>query len=275
MVSLNCQSINAKSDQLKLFLADINSDSPISVIYIQETWGHEGINMTAFSLPNYAMVYENRLLTAHGGLMIYIHDEFHYRNFNRDIEITNTSDLFESLIVEIWRKNNKYQKCLIGNIYRLPNYTGQYIDNFAEQYVDLLHNLRNQSKFIYLCGDYNIDLLKINSNENYNIFYENASAAGFVPKIILPTRICDTASPLIDKVYTNALDKSHISGILIQPISDHQLYFCIMDETYAKGINNRKNIEVEKLTNETISNYKKEIENSDVYNKLDKQMSAI
>ena len=57
MVSLNCQSINAKFDQFKLFLADINSDSPISVICIQETWGHEGIDMTAFSLPNYAMVY--------------------------------------------------------------------------------------------------------------------------------------------------------------------------------------------------------------------------
>ena len=65
-----------------------------------------------------------------------------------------------------------------------------------------------------------------------------------------------------------------ISGILIRPISDLQLYFCIMDETYAKGINNPKNIVVEKLTNETISNFKKEIENSDVYNKLDKHMGA-
>ena len=47
-----------------------------------------------------------------------------------------------------------------------------------------------------------------------------------------------------------------------------------MDETYAKGINNPKNIEIEKLTKETISNFKKEIENSDVYDKLDKHMSA-
>ena len=96
------------------------------------------------------MVYEDRRLTAHGGLMIYTHDEFHYRNLNRDIEITNTTDLFESLIVEIWRKNNKYQKYLIGNIYRLPNYTGQDIDIFAEQYVDLLQTSGiNQNLFIY------------------------------------------------------------------------------------------------------------------------------
>ena len=157
----------------------------------------------------------------------------------------------------------------------MPNYTGQDIDTFAEQYVvDLLHNIRNRSQFIYLCGDYNNDLLKINSNGNYNIFYENACAAGFVPKITLPTRICDTASTLIDNVYTNALDKPHNSSILIRPNPDHQLHFCIMDETYAKGINNPQNIEVEKLTNETISNFQKEIENSEVYNKLDKHMSA-
>ena len=54
-----------------LFLADINSNLPISVISIQETWSHEGIDMTAFSLLNYAMVYENRRLTVHGGLIIY------------------------------------------------------------------------------------------------------------------------------------------------------------------------------------------------------------
>ena len=104
-----------------------------------------------------------------------------------------------------------------------------------------------------------MDLLKINSNENYNIFYENVSAAGFAPRITLPTRICDTASTLIDNVCTNALDKLHISDILIRLISDHQLYFCIMDEAYAKGINNPKNIEVEKLTIETISNLKKKL----------------
>ena len=60
----------------------------------------------------------------------------------------------------------------------------------------------------------------------------------------------------------------------MRPISDHQLYFRIMDETYAWGNKNSKRIEVEKLANETIYNFIKEVENSDVYNKLDKHMSA-
>ena len=48
------------------------------------------------------------------------------------------------------------------------------------------------------------------SNNAYNTFYENVISCGFAPKITLPTRICDTASTLIDNVYTNVLDKSHI-----------------------------------------------------------------
>ena len=44
-----------------------------------------------------------------------------------------------------------------------------------------------------------------------SIFYENISAAEFAPKITLPTRICDTASTLIDNIYTMLL----ISRILV------------------------------------------------------------
>ena len=52
ILSLNSQSINAKFDQLKIFLHDINMECPISVICIQESWTHEGIEMSQFSLLN-------------------------------------------------------------------------------------------------------------------------------------------------------------------------------------------------------------------------------
>ena len=67
----------------------------------------------------------------------------------------------------------------------------------------------------------NIDLLKINSSNEYCSFYENVLSSSFAPKITLPTRICDTKSTLSDNVYTNVIDKEHICGILVKPISDH------------------------------------------------------
>ena len=37
MLSLNCQSISAKFDELKLFVDDVNNQNPDSIICIQET----------------------------------------------------------------------------------------------------------------------------------------------------------------------------------------------------------------------------------------------
>ena len=108
--------------------------------------------------------------------------------------------------------------------------------SFTNKFTNILNILRNRSKFvyiyIYICGDYNIDLLKLQTNDEFSIFYNNIVAAGFAPKITTPTRICDTTSTLIDNVYSNVIDKSHMSGILIRPISDHQMYFCIMNDNF-------------------------------------------
>ena len=45
ILSLNCQSINAKYEKLKLFLDDVNTQNPISVICIQESWAHEEMDI--------------------------------------------------------------------------------------------------------------------------------------------------------------------------------------------------------------------------------------
>ena len=143
---------------------------------------------------------------------------------------------------------------------------------FTDEYINILNLLRTRSKFVYLCGDYNIDILKICSNNHYNTFYENVMSCSFVPKITLPTRICDTTSTLIDNIYTNVLDKSHTSGILVRPLSDHQMYFCVMNENYIKPTTNQKYIEVEVLNEENIERFRKEIADLEIHNKLDETL---
>ena len=118
MLSLNCQSINAKFAKLKTFLAAINEYTEISIICLQETWGHEDVDMSFYNLPNYSMVHENRRLSAHGGLLIYIRNDFSYTKLNLENRITETSNVFESLVIEVWRKSCKYNKFVIGSISR-------------------------------------------------------------------------------------------------------------------------------------------------------------
>ena len=269
ILSLNCQSINAKFDKIKIFLDGINDMNSLSIICIQETWSQDDIDMTVFNLPNYTMLCANRRISAHGGLIIYVHDDFAFKELNATLPITHTSMLFESLIIEIWRKSCEFQKYTIGNIYRLPLYTSDDLTKFIDEHTQLLHELRLRSKTVYLCGDYNIDLLKIDSNEKSSTFYENTTSVRFVPKITLPTRFCETTSTLIDIIYTNVIDKSHTSGILITPISDHQMYFCTMNENFDRSKNAQKYVEVEFCNQENMDKFKNEVANADLYNKLD------
>ena len=190
------------------------------------------------------------------------------------IPISSTSTLFESLFVEIWKKNSHYQKYIIGNIYRLPVYVADDLNVFINEFTDLLIVLRARSKSVFLCGDYNIDLLKINANDNFNIFYENVISSSFILSITLPTRICDTTSTLIDNIYTNSVDKICTSGILIRPISDHQMYFCMINSNTCHSEQTKKIIEVEVCDHESIQSFVTEISNANIYDKLQKNLST-
>ena len=59
-----------------------------------------------------------------------------------------------SLLVEIWRKDCAYQKCVVGNIYRLPSYLSADLRSFTNEVTNLLNILRTRSKFVYICGNY-------------------------------------------------------------------------------------------------------------------------
>ena len=82
----------------------------------------------------------------------------------------------------------------------------------------------------YICGDYNIDLLKIKTNKHFNDFFDNLISVGFFPKITLPTRFTEQSSTLIDNVFSNNIEEREISGILLNHISDHQFLFTYIEK---------------------------------------------
>ena len=70
-------------------------------------------------------------------------------------------------------KNNKNSKNIIcGCLYRHPHYD---LSEFLQYLKKCLKIIAKENKEVYICGDFNIDLLKtesINSNqEYYNLFY--------------------------------------------------------------------------------------------------------
>ena len=73
-------------------------------------------------------------------------------------------------------------------------------------------------------GDYNINLLNVESHSPTADFNDTMFSYGFIPLITRPTRVTQSLATLIDNILTNQLVDLHnesMQGILITDISDH------------------------------------------------------
>ena len=65
---------------------------------------------------------------------------------------------------------------IIGCIYRHPT-SALSISDFNKKYIEpLLDKISSENKLCSIMGDFNIDLLKIDSNEDANSFYINMTS---------------------------------------------------------------------------------------------------
>ena len=86
----------------------------------------------------------------------------------------------------------------------------------------LLQILDKENKQLFLIGDFNINLMNINSNPDTASFFERISSSLFVPHIIFPTRCTTNSNTLIDNIFSNCTNfQDGISGNLTVAISDH------------------------------------------------------
>ena len=273
MVSLNCQCLNTKKvDALKLFLSSMNSDtSPISCIVLQETWCDSLVDMSFFSLPNYNMVSKPTRISAHGGLIIYIHDSFQYKQ----IDIIDDSPHFENICIEVWNKYAHFDKFLICDIYKPPSGTTEHLVDFTNKFTQWAAAINEKSKKSYLCGDFNINLLQIQTNQHFNQFYDSLTSTGFIPKITLPTRISETSATLIDNIFTNNIDRAHVSGILSRKFSDHQMIFSLQKCNKCQKLkHNEKYIEVELTSQDNLDKFAAEIKESKICERINSNADA-
>ena len=88
--------------------------------------------------------------------------------------------------------------------------------------------------------------------------------------ITRPTQLSDDSNTtLIDNIFTNNLGKTHISGILTSPISDHLLNFCILEDTHVCHIKKNMFVEIEKISTTSINNIRNSVIKSEIISKLD------
>ena len=158
--------------------------------------------------------------TSKGGTTIYTNMK--YDAIERE-DLNVIHDHYESTWIELKTKKGKNIVC--GSIYRHPHDNLEIFNSFLDYMESTLLKLSYENKEIYICGDFNTDLLKIDKSIIYNRFYDLMSSYGIFPMILLPTRVTEDTATIVDNIFTNNVKNKIQSGVITTDLSDHYSQF--------------------------------------------------
>ena len=121
-----------------------------------------------------------------------------HSGYRSDSDSDSDSDNLFSLEELLLKRKITFEKInmIIGCMYRHPT---------------------NELHFCTKLGNFNIDLLKIDTNEDANNFVTNVTSQFFTPFILQPTRI--KSKTLIDNIFINTIEYPSYNGNLTVQLS--------------------------------------------------------
>ena len=84
-------------------------------------------------------------------------------------------------------------------------------------------------------SDFNINLLKTETNTNISKYYDNMSSHFFAPYILQPTRLTKISKTLIDDIFLESTEFETFSGNLTSLICDHLRPLLIIKDLHRKS----------------------------------------
>jgi len=207
-LNVNIRSLSKNFDKLKECLQTTNCN--FSVIGISETHLREKPS-DYYNINGYKVEYTNRIGREKGGVCLYVSDKLKYK-VRKDLSHANEN--YESCFIEI--ESHSHKNIIVGAVYRAHTS----IDEFIVDIDPVFKKLNNEKKHLYVMGDFNIDLLKVDSHRPTHDYLDLIYSYSLIPTIFKPTRITETTATIIDNILTNNLNIVQ-SSILVTDISDH------------------------------------------------------
>ena len=100
----------------------------------------------------------------------------------------------------------------------------------AKYLTPFLEKLNREDKFCFLMYDFNINLMKINSEYDSLQFYNTMCSYFFTLLFLQPAIVADKSKTLIDNIFCNSFGLTTLSGNITHPISDHLIQFVILED---------------------------------------------
>ena len=193
--------VNAKFNDLYPIINNLASQGQnFGAICLQETWTSNDSDWSLLQLPGYQLIHQGSKCTKHGGLIIYLNENYSYEIRN----LYNSSNIWEGIFIDI-NGGNLCRTFTIGNIYRPPrdNNNNINIQQFISELLLIIEILQN------------INLLQISKRDKIGEFFDLMCTNYFSPKITFPTRFARHSFSLIDpSILQNSTHKTCVHFVL-------------------------------------------------------------
>ena len=188
-----------------------------------------GSLFTDSTVPNQEMFCHNRS-SAGGGAALYVRSRFAASKLE---QLSLNLDDVENVFVKFYVRGKYY---IVGNIYRPPR---RNLCNFLGRLVTLLGSISFSypNSRIYLMGDFNINLMKIEDNAKCFEYFSIRTSFGYSPSILKSTGAMGCSATIIDQFRVNFLVKPSFSGIILPELTGHHPKFISTAYKYATNYN--------------------------------------
>ena len=202
----------------------LNRKPKIHILGLSETWVNSKHSDEILSIPNYQIIRQDSTQSGHTGLAVYIHDSMYpFIRRRPDLEIKD----IECIWIEI--KCSMSSPLLLGYLYRHPDSTNEWLDNF----VQMMDTVQLCNRNILLQGDLNFNLLAPQTS-----WQSTFSLFGLTQIVNKPTRIASTSTSLLDHIYTNNTSIFTNVEVPDKSISDHYPTICTWKSKPPKPLKN-------------------------------------
>ena len=242
IIHFNARSLNANFVKIYDYLNGLSLN--FDIIAISETW-IQSDSITEFQINGYELFSVRRKTKGGGGVVLYVKQDIQCQLLTE--KSVSIEGILECVTVAIQVNKPISKKCVISCIYRTP---GSNIDMF----IYTINSIFSDSKYnssLFVCGDFNIDLLKNGEHVGTTKFIDAMYSIGLYPLIDKPSRITQYSATLIDNIFTNELTNQIISGLLINDISDHLPIFSLTRSS-PKRLNSLKYKTIRKSSKESV-----------------------
>lgn len=207
LAHINIRSLLPKLNEVEALI----KFNKFNILALSETWLNNDIDTSHINIDGYNLFRSDRG-TRGGGVCFYV-----------EKRITATIIPMPNSIEQLWLNIHFHKfKCVVGVVYRPPQLDYKTFLNDLEDSFTFCYSL---SDTVICCGDFNIDLLKLEDSPTlfFNDFIDSLNVYQLVDE---PTRLTEQTATLIDLMLTSNRDIIKDSGVIACDLSDHDLIFC-------------------------------------------------